>query len=890
MMKLVSLRTDIIVVMIALTVGLGLGIGRRSALTHAPTHAPTISAVPAPAAIMNVPVSSDITADLVPGPGCAICLDVKNGTDWQVISFRPGTVAFTTVRAGIAVIVSECPIPGPAGASIGARIELRPQYAALYLAERFVADIPLALEAGCDLGLGPAVTPTAVRCAPAPPPFLKDDFMRVEQELGDWERTCGTWKIKSMVNPSMSANAFSLQGAGADATVLAGRTDWNNYDFGISLNTAERTAVGIITAWTDSRNYTLALWSEKDFRLVRVTNGELQLVVEAALQCRPGQWYRLSGTVGRHGFELDVDGHPVLRDTEPRLRVGRFGLFVNGTGPAFFDDVEITAARTAILPAANGGVLPFRTVGGEWSAGEGGYRCRTTEPARAVWGGAHWANYRVRATVGSEGGRAGVGLYYGDVDNYYAAVRDGGSVKLISRTRDGEAVLAAYPLSDGEAKEAILLALAVRNAVITVTAGDRALGAVLNRDHAAGRPFLFAENNDVLFRDAVVEFVPYAEAVTSENEIFTAENTMTEWAGAQSDWLLQEETFKGAVLTTLWNKAAFPGDVLVEANITGFDPAGKVRLMLAAAERRIDSGYSFGLNSGASREALLLKGGEIIARAPLEPQACYARLGFQRIGTMLAGLLDDTVILSHAATGEDLVGTNAGWTVSGTGITRDDVWAFSDALYDYNFTTSPAEWRVAGGTWEVTNRWHCDPRWRFFSGRRDQGGAVIWNKRLFPGDGTVEFYVAIKMDESRGGNKYGYASDMNVLVAGNGRDVVAGYNCMLGGFGNTKNCIMRNGTVVAETIKALIPADNSIHRRWFYVRVERRGAQITFAIDGTTLLTYTDPDPCAGDRIAFWTWSNGIMVARVRISSSAGGVLESSWENYPAEARTVYDK
>ena len=49
-------------------------------------------------------------------------------------------------------------------------------------------------------------------------------------------------------------------------------------------------------------------------------------------------------------------------------------------------------------------------------------------------------------------------------------------------------------------------------------------------------------------------------------------------------------------------------------------------------------------------------------------------------------------------------------------------------VYDYTFAVAPTDWRVASGTWEMTNRWSCSPGWSWFGGRSDET-AAIWNKR-----------------------------------------------------------------------------------------------------------------------------------------------------------------
>jgi hypothetical protein len=67
----------------------------------------------------------------------------------------------------------------------------------------------------------------------------------------------------------------------------------------------------------------------------------------------------------------------------------------------------------------------------------------------------------------------------------------------------------------------------------------------------------------------------------------------------------------------------------------------------------------------------------------------------------------------------------------------------------------------------------------------------------------------------------------------------------------------------------VIPRASGIHRRWFYLKVEKIRNTLNFYVDGTRILSYADPDPLPGNRMAIWTWGNGIMVSRVRISAAS---------------------
>jgi hypothetical protein len=141
------------------------------------------------------------------------------------------------------------------------------------------------------------------------------------------------------------------------------------------------------------------------------------------------------------------------------------------------------------------------------------------------------------------------------------------------------------------------------------------------------------------------------------------------------------------------------------------------------------------------------------------------------------------------------------------------------------------------------------------------------------------------MENKRGGSRYNYVRDFNVTIAADGRDLSSGYSFLFGGWGNKKTAITRQGKIVAQKGRD-IPT-GGIHRRWFYVKVTKRGNTLTYSIDGEPVLTYTDPQPLDGTRLAIWTYDCGIMVSRVRINASRIGAMEPPGTP-PGPCRTIY--
>ena len=109
-----------------------------------------------------------------------------------------------------------------------------------------------------------------------------------------------------------------------------------------------------------------------------------------------------------------------------------------------------------------------------------------------------------------------------------------------------------------------------------------------------------------------------------------------------------------------------------------------------------------------------------------------------------------------------------------------------------------------------------------------------------------------------------------------------------GGWNNSRTRITKGSKVLAEKFER-IPTESNIHRRWFYLKVKRKGKHLEFYIDNQLVLECDDPEPLDGGRVAVWTYNNGIMVSRVRISNEDGEKKESPFAQYPGPCKCVYD-
>ena len=209
--------------------------------------------------------------------------------------------------------------------------------------------------------------------------------------------------------------------------------------------------------------------------------------------------------------------------------------------------------------------------------------------------------------------------------------------------------------------------------------------------------------------------------------------------------------------------------------------------------------------------------------------------------------------------------------LSGINILKD-VAVSSNHVYDYTFSTAPVDWRVAAGVWEMTNRWSCSPGWSWFGGRSDEV-AAIWNKRRVGGDLSAQMYFAFKMGLNVP-QWPEYPSDVALSICGDGTNLGSGYVFIAGAKDNSCSLLMKNGEVVARSDKAEAllprlsdgsPSNENIHRRWWYMRLDKNGDTITALLDGKPVLSYVDTKPIEGGQSAIWTYNNGIMLARVQL-------------------------
>ncbi|MBN2713684.1 MAG: hypothetical protein JXR97_14795, partial [Planctomycetes bacterium] len=643
----------------------------------------------------------------------------------------------------------------------------------------------------------------------------------------------------------------------------------------------------------------------------------------------PGQWYRLSSELVDNQIRFSVDGKELIRASNPLFSGGCTGLYVKSGAPVEFDDFRVLSVnRTDDEGVA---AMPWQFFGGQWANSGDSITAKSgSVPSVAVIGLSSWENMDISAAVTSADakvkGRCGIVAAFRDPGNYISYVVENGAGKLVQMQNGKESVLA----EGGAPEQGKPMRMRIDRGVIH--AGDMNIF-VPNLN--SGRVGLIAAGDvEAKFDSFNANEIDPPLPVVSINEIFDEENLMSIWSGVAGDWKSYPKK-PGGYDRAFWHRAPFYGDAEIEA-LMPYERKDDWSIGLSLCKEEAGRGYTMTMKKSDDANIVkLFRDQDEVASAKLPLDTVPLRLRFRKSGSLFLGLVNDQVVLTWKDS-EPLNGTKVAWAEHGMPeLKAEEVQIYSKSLLNYSFNSAPSDWRRAGGVWQVTNRWECDPRWSFMAGMppvlalkrsermlrtlslentswvaeslkaqanliSDQKSelAAIWNKREISGDMVVEAFVGQMMDETRGGGNYqNYVKNFCVTLCSDGKDLNKGYTIIFGGDNNTRSMILRHGKVVASK-NVGIPARANIHRKWFRLRTEKVGDTINFEVsfqdsrnrpeETIVELSYKDPEPLKGNRVALWTYDNGMLIARTRIAASEIGASEDPFGDYPREAKCYY--
>ena len=711
-----------------------------------------------------------------------------------------------------------------------------------------------------------------------------------------------------------SANPFSMQATSAGpALATIGYPFWDDYHASISVNSSG-SEMALVFYYQGPTNYFALRWRALSVRekaqpleLIRVTSAGTEVLAAAAALSRTNQWYRLGvETMGRHA-RVYLDGAVLFDVWHDAMVGGCVGLFGRGEKGTHFDDLTVDATET--FPLDSGALLGEASPQSGWSVGGGKTLCsawlEATKPAPEPrkFGPEFPVGMVLRATVQAPKavatdatrllairfGDAANGVVFeleGRIDGKGSAVqrirlddgKDGrvlvkAPVSLWSKTPARvEVDLSAPPLAkfyfDGRLELRCSLPAPVTGSFSV--AGKALTGVRLSSIAVAAH------------RDEDIE-------LPAKNVVFADDPYMLHWSSPQGAWV------PAGSMTTFWHKADFLGAFSVSM------PALDRAQLLFCTSRKEPASDAEAAPVPASGYALVVDRAKHTVRVD--------RLGKPLrdvdIGDASEFQLDrDGRYLWLSVAGKELfsfrdesppAGTRMA-LVTGSVMAAEDFAGFEVTraqVRDDYFNRAPAEWRRVG-RWEVTNRFTCDPRWSHLAGMSEGGAAILWSKTEYDGDMTVEFYAGHKMrrtEEWQAEMYYPRVGDINVAICGDGEDLDSGYTVTLSGWdptwSETWTRLRRGGKVVAESDRELVPRNReayprkriipvpwiskgrAIHGAWYYVKLRKVGNRIEYYFDNELVLSYEDPKPLSGRRIALWTHDNWVMFARAKVSYAA---------------------
>ena len=768
------------------------------------------------------------------------------------------------------------------------------------------------------------------------PIYFADSFMRLASDPSAWTLLSGSWELEIQNSPLRSANASFFSSTGEPkAAALVGEWFWDELQANVAVRPAAGGAVGLYLCYRNPEDYVLFRWTDAASskpvkQLLRHLHGKDIILAETAGGYAPDQWYGIEAQLGMGWVSFRIDDTPALFVVDGALTQGMVGLHVEGPGRAVFDDVCVRSCPSVLANADNAAQGPAH----ERAAGvsPASIRLHSRGEKRLSLGSHNWGNAVVMARV-APWSTGTVGLWMGDEKMDVFAVRlcrNSSPLLRLTRTASGKTEVLAERsvVLDDNPHE------------VSLTVQDQTLLAQLDGHTALsflapelpGKSFgvLAEATEEVTFSQVRCCEAAPPQPLEQMHAVFSEEESMNSWSGALSDWIEQPSDCEGPQpLKVFWHRSNFYGDVRMDAHLKELPrPGATVTLTLngggsESAESALRSAVPMPVVQDGEESAVqpsqssasvnqidpfsgicaqttfsstgtlafkLLADGKQVAATSLAPKSVPMILSLRRAGEWVGFYVDEQLALrarQPVFSGYHRIG----WSAEGAVLSAKDIQLYSQNVANYTFMQAPTDWRIGSGIWEVTNRWQCDPRWAFFSGRSNLL-AALWNKRPLRGDFSVEYYVANMMDRSRDqpGTAYHYAHDFDVTVCADGNDLTSGYSVVFGGFGNKFTGIYRKGeqwAVPTDEARVLINQQGH-HHLWHHVMVTREGRMLSLYIDGKLVVAREDTEPLDGLYWALWTRNNGILVARVRVAAEELGTRSSPNITWQPTERTIY--
>jgi len=725
--------------------------------------------------------------------------------------------------------------------------------------------------------------------------YMDDDFTRGPEEMGNWEPISGEWRSSGeeieRERPELSANPFSLVvKAEARALAATGYDFWDNYRVRCAIKPTDNGAVGIAAYFQDPENHYLLRWSRTAaadapasgrLQLIKVQRGRwLILAEELDAPYQPGMWYDVQLAVADGCIEAFVNGRRRLQAIDNSFVRGRVALYAETCERAHFDDVEIRSYNRYVEQFASARAIEGRceVIDGRWTIdAEHLYGAADGDgEALALTGSDDWADYSVDALVKlKEARRVGLVFCYRGPQDYHLArwgtdSRGQGTRELL-RIADGQKTVLATETFWCVRDRFERVNLSCHRGHITLNVDDRLVLEATDVSATSGRIGFYVDGpTRACFDDVSVQFPRPERSIVQITEQFTKEETMAGWASPQACWRdLGEDRWA-------YDLPLF-GDYRVEMQLGPLaNESGSAEVYLGADEQLAGGAKLSATVADGILSLQLALGDRVLAEGRTQSGSASPVLVVERDGSAILASLEDetgaTPILAQQV-GSAISGHTVGFRQAGLSAGPAQVAVSSPSVLDQTFSRAPIGWRPGQGVWEVHDRWPCFPGWSWFGGADPTGdpkNPILWCVDRWAGELVLEFWSGLIMDLPKAPG-YSDPSDLNATICANGKDLCSGYSFVYAGDHNSVAKIMRGNETVAQTDRGVfdnpISSNADFHRHWFKTRIHKQDGHIRYYMDDKLLLEYDDPKPISGDHIAIWSYNNGILISRVRISA-----------------------
>ncbi len=308
---------------------------------------------------------------------------------------------------------------------------------------------------------------------------------------------------------------------------------------------------------------------------------------------------------------------------------------------------------------------------------------------------------------------------------------------------------------------------------------------------------------------------------------------------------------------------------------------GQLTLALVADNQTLESGYRLLVRSPSGKEksprtdlSIFEKETQVAQISVPVNASGLGELSFSRESGRLLARLGARTVLScpdklALPSGYAAARTQGRWTISSR-----ELEVSAANLIDDTFDRAPVEWSSVSGDWQISSRWKCQPKFTWFTGRTQNKLARLDLKRPLGENFQADLFFAIAMT-TQAEPFYDFPTNLSISLAADAQHPTDGYVFAFGGI-DLPSSLLRAGKLLGSSSLSMRPkareqghGSAGIHRKWFHVRIIRRGKRLQFFADGKLLADVEDRRPLKNAKyFSLWTRAGGgVSLARFRLRS-----------------------